>query len=187
MIKKAWLLHPAFWIEVFVLFNLAFLALDIYIAHSINQFGHAAEWIPFGFSILATALLASFLPRTAEDLISGRSRIVGGAIGVGSILTIARLGVRNIAIYTILGAGVWLAFHESGVHATIAGVILGLITPVKSWVPEGAMGDFVDRTSRLVRGEGWQSAGDRYDTLRRVETAARESSTFSKFRRSALK
>jgi NhaA family Na+:H+ antiporter len=37
------------------------------------------------------------------------------------------------------------------------------------------MSDFVDRTSRLVRGEGWQSAGDRYDTLRRVEVAARES------------
>ena len=98
-----------------------------------------------------------------------------GAALVGSILMLSRLGVRSIGIYTILGTGVWLAFHQSGVHATIAGVILGLITPVKSWVAEGAAGDFVDRTSRLLRGEGWLSASRRYETLRRVETAARES------------
>jgi len=98
-----------------------------------------------------------------------------GGLGVGGILMFARLGVRSMGIYTILGTGVWLAFHESGVHATIAGVILGLITPVKSWVVEGTMGGFVDRTMRLVRGEGWHSVGERYDTLRRVERAARES------------
>jgi len=97
------------------------------------------------------------------------------AAGVGVILGVARLGVRSILVYTILGTGVWLAFHESGVHATIAGVIVGIITPVKSWVPEGVMGNFIDRTSRLVRGEGWQSAGTRYDVIRRIEVAARES------------
>ncbi len=37
-------------LEIFVLFNLAFLALDVFIAHSINDFGHWAEWIPFYFS-----------------------------------------------------------------------------------------------------------------------------------------
>ena len=98
-----------------------------------------------------------------------------GAVGIGGILALARLGVRSIGVYTILGCGVWLAFHESGVHATIAGVILGLLTPVKSWVAEGAAGEFIDRTLRLVRGEGWQSVGTRYEALRRVETVARES------------
>jgi hypothetical protein len=85
MIRKAWLLHPAFWVEVFILSNLAFLAVDIYFAHSVNQFGHATEWIPFGFSIIATVLLVPFFPRTADDLTEGRSRFVGCLVGVASI------------------------------------------------------------------------------------------------------
>jgi Na+/H+ antiporter NhaA len=33
-------------------------------------------------------------------------------------------------LYVLVGVGVWLATYESGVHATIAGVALGLMTPV---------------------------------------------------------
>ena len=36
---------------------MAFLALDIYIAHSVNKFAHGAEWIPFYFSLGAPLLL----------------------------------------------------------------------------------------------------------------------------------
>lgn len=46
------------WLELFVTVNLAFLALDIYIAHSLNQFRHAAEYIPFYYSIGAPVALA---------------------------------------------------------------------------------------------------------------------------------
>lgn len=40
-----------------------------------------------------------------------------------------RSGVRTISIYVVLGAFLWLAVHESGIHATLAGVVLGLLTP----------------------------------------------------------
>jgi len=40
-------------VELFALTNLAFLALDIYVAHSMNAFRHTAEWIPFVFSLVA--------------------------------------------------------------------------------------------------------------------------------------
>ena len=43
--------------------------------------------------------------------------------------SLRRLGVARIAPYVLLGAAVWVAVHESGVHATIAGVALGLLTP----------------------------------------------------------
>jgi hypothetical protein len=46
------------WVEIFALFNLAFLALDIYIAHSVNTFRRAAEYIPLCFSIISPPLLA---------------------------------------------------------------------------------------------------------------------------------
>ena len=46
--------------------------------------------------------------------------------------------IREISIpaYVAVGAFVWLAVFESGVHATIAGVVLGLITPAKPLRPD---------------------------------------------------
>ncbi len=50
----------------------------------------------------------------------------------GAIAACRRLGVRPRLVYLALGLGVWLAVFESGVHATIAGVALGLFTPARS-------------------------------------------------------
>lgn len=44
-------------VEAFCFANLAFLAFDIYIAHSVNHFRRAAEWVPFYFSLSAPILL----------------------------------------------------------------------------------------------------------------------------------
>ncbi len=49
------------WLEAFVLVNLAFLAPDIYVAHSTNLFQHAAEYIPFFFSLAAPLILLAAL------------------------------------------------------------------------------------------------------------------------------
>jgi Na+:H+ antiporter, NhaA family len=40
-----------------------------------------------------------------------------------------RRNVRAMPLYLALAAFAWFAFHETGLHATLAGVILGLITP----------------------------------------------------------
>ena len=46
------------------------------------------------------------------------------------VYALSRLGVRHIAIYLAIALVAWLAVHESGVHATVAGVILGLLLPI---------------------------------------------------------
>jgi NhaA family Na+:H+ antiporter len=52
------------------------------------------------------------------------------AVGLlGLILILQRLHVRWTVLYVLLGVGVWLAAFQSGIHATIAGVALGLATP----------------------------------------------------------
>ena len=57
---------------------------------------------------------------------------LGVAVGLlVVILVMLRLEVRWTPVYVLLGLGVWLATYESGVHATIAGVALGLITPAR--------------------------------------------------------
>ena len=67
-------------LECFVLANLSFLALDIYIAHSTNAFSHPAEWIPFYFSIVAP------LPLVLELYLNWRTgrqrhRLIGFVVG----------------------------------------------------------------------------------------------------------
>ncbi|HVS99319.1 MAG TPA: Na+/H+ antiporter NhaA [Solirubrobacterales bacterium] len=51
---------------------------------------------------------------------------IGGLLGV---IATRLLGVRRILVYVPLGVFVWVATLESGVHATLAGVTLALITP----------------------------------------------------------
>jgi NhaA family Na+:H+ antiporter len=49
--------------------------------------------------------------------------------GLGVVLVMRRSDVQSLAPYLAVGALVWLALLESGVHATLAGVALGLLTP----------------------------------------------------------
>ena len=54
-----------------------------------------------------------------------------------AIIAARRLRVHSLMVYLILAGGVWLAVFESGVHATLAGVVLGFLTPT---VPVRARG-----------------------------------------------
>jgi NhaA family Na+:H+ antiporter len=58
-------------------------------------------------------------------------------LAIAGLLVVAAmraLGVRRILVYVPLGIFVWVATFESGVHATLAGVALALLTPA---VPVG--------------------------------------------------
>ncbi|RAV29410.1 Na+/H+ antiporter NhaA [Sinomicrobium soli] len=60
-----------------------------------------------------------------------------GLVILGILLIGNFMGVRNILFYAILGiSGVWLAFLLSGVHATIAGVLVAFAIPARTKVDE---------------------------------------------------
>lgn len=56
-----WAHDPQLWVELFVTMNLAILAADIYIAHSVNEFQKRAEYIPLGFSLAAPPILGMLI------------------------------------------------------------------------------------------------------------------------------
>ena len=51
------------------------------------------------------------------------------AITVALIYLLNRFGVRSTFIYILFGVTLWYCMYRSGVHPTLAGVILGLMTP----------------------------------------------------------
>jgi NhaA family Na+:H+ antiporter len=57
----------------------------------------------------------------------------------------ALLGVRSIPLYFLVGALIWLAVDASGIHATLTGVVLGLLTPTGRWVSDDRLQAIVDR------------------------------------------
>ena len=59
--RLLWAHDPQLWLELFVAANLAILAADIYIAHSVNHFRNAAEYIPLYFSIGAAVVMACLI------------------------------------------------------------------------------------------------------------------------------
>lgn len=72
------------------------------------------------------------------------------AVAVGLCLLIVglqRIQVRATAVYVLLGASVWLATLQSGVHATIAGVVLGLLTPAVPFQRPRAVSDEAHRVA----------------------------------------
>jgi NhaA family Na+:H+ antiporter len=55
--------------------------------------------------------------------------LLEGAVAFAAMIGLRALGVSRIAPYVVVGVVFWLTIHESGVHATIAGVVVGLLTP----------------------------------------------------------
>lgn len=63
---RPWWRDHQLWVEAFVVLNIGFLTLDIYLAHSVNQFRNREEYIPLFFSALAPIFLLvalAFRPR----------------------------------------------------------------------------------------------------------------------------
>ena len=65
-----------------------------------------------------------------------------------AVLVVQRIGVRALVPYVALAGFLWLAVFESGVHATIAGVVLGFLTPGVALHSRDAAGEVIGEQLR---------------------------------------
>lgn len=131
-----WLGNCPLLLSVFIVLNLAFLAIDVFLAHSINGFAHKAEWIPFLFSIAALPLVWWTLFGKRKRMTRQRvGRQVGWgcvAVGIAGMLYhldsqfFADLTVRSL-VYTApfvaplsyAGVGLLLIMHHTVVEESL--------------------------------------------------------------------
>jgi Na+:H+ antiporter, NhaA family len=67
-----------------------------------------------------------------------------------SVFVAERVGIRSLIVYGALAVLLWLAVFESGVHATIAGVALGFLTPAAAFHSRTAAARAIRQRSEIV-------------------------------------
>jgi NhaA family Na+:H+ antiporter len=92
-----------------------------------------------GAILVIAVFYSSSLDRTALFL---------GLIILGLIFVLLKLGISQPILYFVLGVGFWVAILRSGIHATIAGVILGFMVPTTATL---SLQDFQDIATDMSR------------------------------------
>lgn len=101
--------------------------------------------------------------------------IVIALLGIALVKTLSLLGMRSVAVYFLLGGLIWIAVDISGIHATITGVILGLMTPAHPWVSDRLMHSLLNRVTAFpLGGNHWAESNEDRQILNRARIAAHE-------------
>ncbi len=108
------------------------------IAFALGALALLGSRVPLGLKVFLTALaiaddlgavmVIAFFYTTDLDVLP----LVIAAILLALILLAGRLRIQRLEIYVLLGLGVWIAVLLSGVHATVAGILLALTIPVRT-------------------------------------------------------
>jgi NhaA family Na+:H+ antiporter len=115
------------------------------IAFALGVLALIGSRVPVGVKVFLTALaiiddlgavLVIALFYTAE--LNAVALAAAGAILVG-LIAMNRLGVRRPGAYAIVGVALWAAVFTSGIHATIAGVLLALTIPAHTRIDSRAV------------------------------------------------
>jgi NhaA family Na+:H+ antiporter len=122
--------------------------------------------------IIAILIIAVFYTASLDYL--GLVVTLGG---LGLVLIFQRMGIGNAYAYLLPGAIIWFGLLKTGVHPTLAGVILGLMTPVRSKPATERPLDTIGRTFHELMDRLSQSSSSARDVvkpLKQLQQAQRE-------------
>ncbi len=117
--------------------------------------------VPFGLKVflltlaivddlIAVVIIAIFFSDALNWVWLGWS-----AGGFALVWLMNQIGVRALFPYFAVGTAIWLAFHHAGLHPTLAGVLLGMLTPTKPWIGQRTLLEvFSDFWDDLQAAEG---------------------------------
>ena len=159
----------------------------IYLALNLADPVRAAGWaVPtatdIAFAVGVLALLGRSIPSNArvfllalaiiDDVIAvliiaifysgglDPSGIMIAALGVLMVLALQWIGVGSAYIYVLPGAIIWIGLLMTGAHPTLAGVVLGLMTPVRSLAMREHPAEVVSRVAGELRDREAAAADD---------------------------
>jgi NhaA family Na+:H+ antiporter len=122
--------------------------------------------------IIAVLIIAIFY--TANLQFSGFALAL---LGVLAVFGFQRIGIGSAPLYILPGSLVWTGFMVAGVHPTLAGVVLGLMTPAWSTPMREPPLEVVSRVLKQLRSSDAVTAGDSHRLerpLRELRIANRE-------------
>ncbi|MCP4685444.1 MAG: Na+/H+ antiporter NhaA [bacterium] len=120
--------------------------------------------------IIAVLVIAAFYS-SQLDLVW----LTGAISGVAVIVLMNRLGVRTVVGYLIIGSGIWLCTLKSGIHPTISGVVLGLLTPALPLVSRVELQNGLRRALNIMGGaEPASESAKLKDVIEEVDFTTRE-------------
>lgn len=111
------------------------------IAFSLGVLALVGPKVPSGLRLLLTALaIADDLGAVVVIALFYTDHIrvsfLAGAAGCGLLLALAtRLKVKRVMVYAVLVIGAWVCVLVSGIHATLAGILVAMVVPVRSRIP----------------------------------------------------
>lgn len=81
-------------------------------------------------------------------------------LAIASIFALQSIGVRRKLVYVVPSIVAWAAVYAAGVHPTIAGVVVGLVTPVRAWLgPSG----FVREAPQILEALAAEAQAETHD------------------------
>lgn len=123
------------------------------IAFALGVLALLGSRVPVELKIILTALaiVDDLLAVLIIAIFYSGSMSVPALAAAGGILlllvTANRLGVRRPIVYALLGMALWVAVLQSGLHATIAGVLLAMTIPARTRIDPA---DFLTRSRALL-------------------------------------